>query len=144
VGQDHPHLQTMLQEFMETIIFSYLVAAHILAVMTCMYLTLSMVRSQPQTQGTVPSPCVRHAGATIGISDTLVLNMDTVVWSLVSSVKGQTAISSEGLSVLVVEDSLVAFGGYNGHFNNQVHSLIPLYTFVFHDVGPRMCSESTE
>jgi hypothetical protein len=66
------------------------------------------------------------------------------VWSLVASVKGQTAISSEGLSVVVVEDSLVAFGGYNGHFNNQVHTLIPLYTFLFHDVGPRMCSESTE
>jgi hypothetical protein len=46
--------------------------------------------------------------------------------------------------VLVVEDSLVAFGGYNGHFNNQVHSLIPLHTFLFHDVGPRICSESTE
>ncbi|KAH8947127.1 hypothetical protein BDL97_11G023800 [Sphagnum fallax] len=95
---------------------------------------LYMVWSQPQMQGTVPSPCARHAGATIGkrfyiigggdnksISDTLVLNMDTVVWSLVASVKGQTAISSEGLSVVVVEDSLVAFGGYNGHFKNQVH-----------------------
>ncbi|CAK9196196.1 unnamed protein product [Sphagnum troendelagicum] len=79
-----------------------------------------MVWSQPQTQGTVPSPCARHAGATIGISDTLVLNMDTLVWSLVASVKGQTAISSEGLSVAVVEDSLVAFGGYNGHFKNQI------------------------
>ncbi|KAH9570250.1 hypothetical protein CY35_02G030800 [Sphagnum magellanicum] len=95
----------------------------------------SMEWSQAQTQGTVPSPRAGHAGATIcnsfyiigggdnksGISDTLVLNMDTLVWSLVASVKGQTAISSEGLSVLVVEDSLVAFGGYNGHFNNQVH-----------------------
>ncbi|CAK9214515.1 unnamed protein product [Sphagnum troendelagicum] len=95
----------------------------------------SMEWSQAQTQGTVPSPHAGHAGATIGnsfyiigggdnksgISDTLVLNMDTLVWSLVASVKGQTAISSEGLSVLAVEDSLVAFGGYNGHFNNQVH-----------------------
>jgi hypothetical protein len=68
VGQDHPHVQTMLQQFMETVIFSYLVAAHILAAMACMYLTLSMMWSQPQTQGTVPSPCARHAGATIGKS----------------------------------------------------------------------------
>jgi len=30
-----------------------------------------------------------------GIYDTLVLNMDTLVWSLVASVKGQTTISSE-------------------------------------------------
>jgi hypothetical protein len=65
--------------------------------------------SQARTQGTVPSPHAGHAGATIGnsfyvigggdnksgISDTLVLNMDTLVWSLVASVKGQTAISSE-------------------------------------------------
>ncbi|KAH9548260.1 hypothetical protein CY35_11G078800 [Sphagnum magellanicum] len=55
----------------------------------------SMEWSQAQTQGTIPSPHARHAGATIGISDTLVLNMDTLVWSLVASVKGQTAISSE-------------------------------------------------
>ncbi|CAK9860334.1 unnamed protein product [Sphagnum jensenii] len=63
-----------------------------------------MVWSKPQTQGTVLSPCARHAGATIGISDTLILNMDTVVWSLVASVKGQTAISSEVSIVLLMLD----------------------------------------
>ncbi|KAH9555908.1 hypothetical protein CY35_08G141100 [Sphagnum magellanicum] len=40
-GQDHLHVQTMLQQFMETVIFSYLVVAHILiATMTYMCLTL--------------------------------------------------------------------------------------------------------
>jgi hypothetical protein len=91
--------------------------------------------SQAQTGGTVPSPRAGHAGATIGnslyiigggdnksgISDTLVLNMDTLVWSVVATVKGRAAVASEGLSVVVVEDSLLAFGGYNGHFNNQVY-----------------------
>ncbi|CAK9235456.1 unnamed protein product [Sphagnum jensenii] len=95
----------------------------------------SMEWSQAQTGGTVPSPCAGHAGATIGnslyiigggdnksgISDTLVLNMDTLVWSVVATVKGRAAVASEGLSVVVVEDSLLAFGGYNGHFNNQVY-----------------------
>ncbi len=50
----------------------------------------------------------------------------------------------QGLSVVVVEDSLVAFCGYNGHFKNQVHSLIPLYPFLFHDIRSRMCSENTK
>ncbi|CAK9881241.1 unnamed protein product [Sphagnum jensenii] len=95
----------------------------------------SMEWSQAQTGGTVPSPRAGHAGATIGnslyiigggdnksgISDTLVLNMDTLVWSVVATVKGRAAVASEGLSVVVVEDSLLAFGGYNGHFNNQVY-----------------------
>jgi hypothetical protein len=47
--------------------------------------------------------------------------MDTLVWSVVATVKGRAAVASEGLSVVVVEDSLLAFGGYNGHFNNQVY-----------------------
>ncbi len=151
-----------------------------------------------------------------GISDTLVLNMDTLVWSVVATVKGRAAVASEvsivslellvilcsfeivltpswencycyslvlyycwtspvsydrspcpgkvswcheialflviiggiqnfilkkvmflswwwqGLSVVVVEDSLLAFGGYNGHFNNQVCTFCSLFDcFVF-------------
>jgi hypothetical protein len=41
VGHDHLHVQTMLQQLMETVIFSYLVVVHILAAtMTYMCLTL--------------------------------------------------------------------------------------------------------
>jgi hypothetical protein len=41
VGHDHLHVQTMLQQLMKTVIFSYLVVAHILAAtMTYMCLTL--------------------------------------------------------------------------------------------------------
>ncbi len=47
----------------------------------------------------------------------------------------------QGLSVAVVEDSLLAFGGYNGHFNNQVCSFCSFFWVfcVFLQVGDQGC-----
>ncbi|KAH7425329.1 hypothetical protein KP509_11G049400 [Ceratopteris richardii] len=99
----------------------------------------SMEWSQPQTQGIVPTARAGHAGVKVGdswyiigggdnktgISETMVLNMSTMVWSVATSVKGRTPIASEGLSVVCAivngEEVLVAFGGYNGRYSNEVH-----------------------
>ncbi|KMZ62161.1 Acyl-CoA Binding Protein [Zostera marina] len=103
----------------------------------------SMEWSRPAQQGVVPSPRAGHAGITVGenwfivgggdnksgASETLVLNMSTLVWSVVTSIQGRVPIASEGLSLVVSsctgEDILVSFGGYNGRYNNEVYVLKP-------------------
>ncbi|KAJ8443548.1 hypothetical protein Cgig2_017031 [Carnegiea gigantea] len=103
----------------------------------------AMEWSRPTQQGETPSPRAGHAGVTIGenwfivgggdnrsgASETVVLNMSTLVWSVVTSVEGRVSLASEGLSLVVGsyngEDVLVSFGGYNGHYNNQIHILKP-------------------
>jgi hypothetical protein len=56
-----------------------------------------------------------------GIADTLALNLNTFTWSVVATVPAKTSIASEGLSVVAAgEDGLVAFGGYNGRYSNEV------------------------
>lgn len=91
----------------------------------------NMEWSQIQMQGTDPMPRAGHAGVTLfdnwyitgggdhtsGISETLVLNMTTLVWS----VHKHTAITCEGLSLAATRDSLLAFGGYDGSFSNEVY-----------------------
>ncbi|KAG2273037.1 hypothetical protein Bca52824_067592 [Brassica carinata] len=99
--------------------------------------------SRPAQQGEVPTPRSGHAGVTIGenwfivgggdnksgASESVVLNMSTLTWSVVASVQGRVPLASEGLSLVVSsyngEDVLVAFGGYNGRYNNEVNLLKP-------------------
>ncbi|XP_010524874.1 PREDICTED: acyl-CoA-binding domain-containing protein 4 isoform X1 [Tarenaya hassleriana] len=103
----------------------------------------TMEWSRPSQQGETPTPRAGHAGVTIGeswfivgggdnksgVSDTVVLNMSTLAWSTVTSVQGRVPLASEGLSLVVSsyngEDVLVAFGGYNGRYNNEVNVLKP-------------------
>lgn len=103
----------------------------------------SMEWSRPKMQGTLPTPRAGHAGVSIGenwyivgggdnksgVSETMVLNMSTLVWSVVTTVQGRVPLASEGLSLVLTsnngEDILVAFGGYNGRYSNEVHVLKP-------------------
>ncbi|KAJ0980678.1 hypothetical protein J5N97_008933 [Dioscorea zingiberensis] len=99
--------------------------------------------SRPKEQGPTPSPRAGHAGVTVGeswfivgggdnkngVSETLVLNMSTLVWSVVTTVQGRVPVASEGLSLVLGsyngEDFLVSFGGYNGRYSNEVYILKP-------------------
>ncbi|KAJ7560481.1 hypothetical protein O6H91_04G131700 [Diphasiastrum complanatum] len=99
----------------------------------------SMEWSQPSPFGVLPPPRAGHAGVVIGdnwyivgggdnkagISEMLVVNLGTLEWSVAASVPARTSIASEGLSVLTTtvngEEAIVAFGGYNGHYSNEVH-----------------------
>ncbi|KAK1277997.1 Acyl-CoA-binding domain-containing protein 4 [Acorus gramineus] len=103
----------------------------------------SMEWSRPTQQGEIPSPRAGHAGVIIGenwfiagggnnksgVSETLVLNVSTLVWSVVTSVEGRVPLASEGLSLVVSsfggEDILISFGGYNGQYSNEVHVIKP-------------------
>ncbi|THU50458.1 hypothetical protein C4D60_Mb06t20430 [Musa balbisiana] len=103
----------------------------------------TMEWSKPKQQGVNPSPRAGHAGITVGdnwfiagggnnkngVSETLVLNMATLVWSVVTTVQGRVPLASEGLSLVTSthkgEDFLVSFGGYNGRYSNEVYVLKP-------------------
>ncbi|CAA0816817.1 Acyl-CoA-binding domain-containing protein 4 [Striga hermonthica] len=103
----------------------------------------TMEWSRPTQQGEIPSPRAGHAGVTVGenwfvvgggnnksgVSETVVLNMSTLVWSIVTTVEGRVPLASEGLSLVLSsysgEDVLVSFGGYNGRYNNEVNVLKP-------------------
>ncbi|KVI09678.1 Kelch-type beta propeller, partial [Cynara cardunculus var. scolymus] len=99
--------------------------------------------SQPQIQGDVVSPRAGHAGVSIdekwfmvgggdnrsGASETLVMDMPKLAISVLTNVKGRDPLASEGLSVSAAliddEQFLVAFGGYNGKYNNEVFVMRP-------------------
>ncbi|XP_010269462.1 PREDICTED: acyl-CoA-binding domain-containing protein 4-like isoform X2 [Nelumbo nucifera] len=103
----------------------------------------SMEWSRPTQQGEIPTPRAGHAGVTVGenwfivgggdnksgVSETIVLNMSTLIWSVVTTVQGRVPLASEGLSLVLSsyngEDILVSFGGYNGRYSNEVHVLKP-------------------
>ncbi|KAL3520786.1 hypothetical protein ACH5RR_018935 [Cinchona calisaya] len=103
----------------------------------------TMEWSQPQIQGDLVRPRAGHTGVTIdenwyivgggdnksGAPDTLVLNMSKLSVSVLTSVKGREPLASEGLSVsstvLDAEKFLVAFGGYNGKYNDEVFVMRP-------------------
>jgi N-acetylneuraminic acid mutarotase len=103
----------------------------------------TMEWSRPTQQGEIPTPRAGHAGVTVGenwfivgggdnksgVSETVVLNMSTLVWSVVTTVQGRVPVASEGLSLIVSsyngEDILVSFGGYNGRYNSEVNVLKP-------------------
>ncbi|XVF41893.1 hypothetical protein PTKIN_Ptkin01aG0316900 [Pterospermum kingtungense] len=103
----------------------------------------AMEWSRPTQQCEIPSPRAGHAAVTVGenwfiigggdnksgASETIVLNMSTLVWSVVTSVEGRVPLASEGLSLVVGsfngEDMLISFGGYNGRYNSEVNVLKP-------------------
>ncbi|KAG4123150.1 hypothetical protein ERO13_D11G309900v2 [Gossypium hirsutum] len=103
----------------------------------------TMEWSKPAQLGELPTPRAGHAGVTIGenwfiagggdnksgASKTIVLNMSSFVWSVVTSVEGTVPLASEGLSLVVGslkgDDILVSFGGYNGRYNSEVNILNP-------------------
>ncbi|XP_017627199.1 acyl-CoA-binding domain-containing protein 4-like isoform X1 [Gossypium arboreum] len=103
----------------------------------------TMEWSKPAQLGELPTPRAGHAGVTIGenwfiagggdnksgASKTIVLNMSSFVWSVVTTVEGTVPLASEGLSLVVGslkgDDILVSFGGYNGRYNREVNILNP-------------------
>ncbi|KAH1084098.1 hypothetical protein J1N35_023859 [Gossypium stocksii] len=103
----------------------------------------TMEWAKPAQLGELPTPRAGHAGVTIGenwfiagggdnksgVSKTVVLNMSSFVWSVVTSVEGTVPLASEGLSLVVGslkgDDILVSFGGYNGRYNSEVNILNP-------------------
>ncbi|KAF1880206.1 hypothetical protein Lal_00022335 [Lupinus albus] len=103
----------------------------------------TMEWSQPQIQGDLVSPRAGHAGITVdgswfivgggdnksGCPETLVWNMSKLVWSVLTVVNLKDPLSSEGLSVCSAliggENHLLAFGGYNGRYSNEVFVLRP-------------------
>lgn len=105
----------------------------------------TMEWSRPKQQGVTPGPRAGHAGVKVGenwfivgggdnkngVSETLVLHMSTLVWSVVTTVQGRVPLASEGLTVVLStcngEDYLVSFGGYNGRYSNEVYVLRPSY-----------------
>ncbi|XP_031502217.1 acyl-CoA-binding domain-containing protein 4 [Nymphaea colorata] len=102
----------------------------------------TMEWSQPQIQGEVNARA-GHAGAVIGENwyiagggdnksgarGTLVLSLSKLVWSVLTDVEEQHPVASEGLTLTSFssegEKLLVAFGGYNGKYNNEVFILKP-------------------
>ncbi|KAK4768371.1 hypothetical protein SAY87_003512 [Trapa incisa] len=117
----------------------------------------TMEWSKPTQQGDIPSSRAGHAGVTVdenwfivgggdnknGVSQTIVLNMSTLVWSVVATVQGHVPLATEGLSLVVGsnngEDILISFGGYNGHYNNEVNVLKPSQRSIL----PSKMNEST-
>ncbi|KAK3422226.1 hypothetical protein EUGRSUZ_G02738 [Eucalyptus grandis] len=99
--------------------------------------------SQPEIPGDMISPRAGHAAVTIGeswyvvgggdnksgCSETLMLNMPKLVWSTLTTVKERDPLASEGLSVcsalIAGEIYLVAFGGYNGKYQNEIFFMRP-------------------
>ncbi|PWA48962.1 galactose oxidase/kelch repeat superfamily protein [Artemisia annua] len=99
--------------------------------------------SQPQIQGSSVSPRAGHAGVSVdeklfivgggdnksGALETLVLDMSTLVLSVLTSVGQKNPLASEGLTISLAmvdgEQYLIAFGGYNGSYNNEVFAMKP-------------------
>ncbi|GJP40533.1 hypothetical protein CLOM_g205 [Closterium sp. NIES-68] len=99
--------------------------------------------SHAETYGKVPSPRAGLVGVAFGsfwfimgggdnhggVSETMLLDLDSLVWSVVTTSLEKTPLASEGLSVVPVGTSLgpvlIAFGGYNGRYNNEVFLLLP-------------------
>ncbi|KAJ1265608.1 hypothetical protein BS78_08G089400 [Paspalum vaginatum] len=103
--------------------------------------TQTMEWSRPEQKGVAPEPRAGHAGVTMGehwfitgggnsrkgVSDTLVLNMSTYEWSVVTGLEARAPPASEGSSLVTHtidgENFLVSFGGYSGRYSNQVYAL---------------------
>jgi len=99
--------------------------------------------SQPDAQGAHITPRSGHAGAMIdenwyivgggdnanGSTDTVVMNASKFVWSVVTSVSARDPLACEGLTLCSTtvdgEKVLIAFGGYNGKYSNEIFVLKP-------------------
>eukprot|EP00850_Spirogloea_muscicola_P015319 SM000116S24240 [mRNA] locus=s116:223620:228918:- [translate_table: standard] len=103
----------------------------------------TMEWSQPQQDGALPSPRAGHAGIKVddkwyvigggdnksGVAGTAVLDLTSMQWSKVTVPNPKSAIASEGLSVSFLQEDggyLIAFGGYNGRYSNDVHVFRPI------------------
>ncbi|KAM7268008.1 hypothetical protein ACFE04_010174 [Oxalis oulophora] len=100
-------------------------------------LYLQMEWSQPEIRGESVNPRAGHASVSIdgnwyivgggdnknGCLETIVLDMSKLVWSILTIAKERDPLASEGLSVCSAlidgENYMVAFGGYNGKYNNE-------------------------
>jgi len=108
--------------------------------------TQTMEWSVPETEGPVPPPRAGHAAAILGsvlyivgggnnsrgCADMYALDLSTLgtaplQWTLVGNTPVESAIASEGLSLLSVPMAgcMVSFGGYNGRYHNAVHVYRP-------------------
>ncbi|EPS63465.1 hypothetical protein M569_11319, partial [Genlisea aurea] len=106
----------------------------------------TMEWSLPQTQSNVVSPRAGHASVAIrgnwyivgggdnrsglfstGASETLVIGMSKLVVSVLATVKKGSPLASEGVSLSSAwiggENVLIAFGGYNGKYYNEVFAM---------------------
>ncbi|XP_042448561.1 acyl-CoA-binding domain-containing protein 4-like [Zingiber officinale] len=101
----------------------------------------TMEWSQPQTQGAYVTPRGGHAGTLVnenwyivgggdnisGATETVALNISKLVWLITTSVGKRDPLASEGLTlcsaVLDGEKFIIAFGGYNGKYNNEIFVL---------------------
>nr|GEW18413.1 acyl-CoA-binding domain-containing protein 4 [Tanacetum cinerariifolium] len=99
--------------------------------------------SQPEIQGSSVSPRAGHAGVSVeeklfmvgggdnksGALETLVLDMSTLILSVLTNVEKKDPLASEGLTISSAlvdgEQYLIAFGGYNGSYNNEVFAMKP-------------------
>lgn len=99
--------------------------------------------SQPDAQGAHITPRSGHAGAMIdenwyivgggdnasGSTDTVVINASKFVWSVVTSISARDPLACEGLTLCSTtvdgEKVLIAFGGYNGKYSNEIFVLKP-------------------
>ncbi|KAK4799880.1 hypothetical protein SAY86_025245 [Trapa natans] len=99
--------------------------------------------SQPETQGDQITARAGHAGVSVGenwyivgggdnksgCSETLMFNMSKLVWSTTSNVREREPLRSEGLTLCTIliagETYLVAFGGYNGKYQNEIFVMRP-------------------
>ncbi|KAI3986577.1 hypothetical protein MKX01_014115 [Papaver californicum] len=96
----------------------------------------TMEWSKPTQKGELPTPRAGHAGVTMGenwfivgggdnksgVSETIVLNMLTLVWSILTTIQGRVPLASEVIFHFQNYCSyvLVSFGGYNGSYNNEI------------------------
>lgn len=112
--------------------------------------------SQPETGGDYVTPRAGHSGTTIngnwfivgggdnksGATETLVLDMTKLIWSVVTRVNERDPLASEGISVCSAsihgKKYLVAFGGYSGKYNNEVFVMRP----KMKDSAPRKIYQS--
>ncbi|OAY81116.1 Acyl-CoA-binding domain-containing protein 4 [Ananas comosus] len=103
----------------------------------------TMEWSQPETQGTYVTPRGGHASTLIeenwyivgggdnksGATETIVLNTSKFVWSVAASVTVRDPLASEGLTLSAMtvdgENFIIAFGGYNGKYNNEIYIMKP-------------------
>ncbi|KAL8533202.1 hypothetical protein ACS0TY_009448 [Phlomoides rotata] len=101
----------------------------------------TMEWSRPQLQGDLVTARAGHTGIAVdgnwyivgggdnksGALDTLVINMSKLVVSVLTSVKGRDPLASEGIGISSAtfggEDFLIAFGGYNGKYYNEVFAM---------------------
>ncbi|KAI3947911.1 hypothetical protein MKX01_034576 [Papaver californicum] len=106
----------MLLQYMQNATCLSSVGGHMLhASVTCMYLACRLWNGQNQHRRVNFQLHEGHAGVTVGenwfivgggdnksgVSETIVFNMLTLVWSVLTTVQGRVPMASEGLSIVL-------------------------------------------